>query len=247
MSHTVGPGSQRLGRDPDPLSSLKLLLKSASTQPRAILARWISLSTSTPSTSRAGCSPDRADHRSRSRGADVSGMEAPRPSRPHRRRPPVGGDLRGHGQDRHAERRRREAFFDENRPADADLVDWFRLGHAALCEALRRRPRISSAGHSCLLPPRSHSGPRRQAHETTIHRVDAEVDIWRPSRARTPGSPPTASTNCCRVSPRGDASSLQTPRTDGRRDDRHGRPVARHPRNREVTASAVSAAAPGAD
>ena len=59
-------------------------------------------------------------------------------------------------------------------PADPDLVDWFLSGHAALVEALAG----ASPGLQCwtFLPAPSPLAfwARRQAHETTIHRVDAE-------------------------------------------------------------------------
>jgi uncharacterized protein (TIGR03083 family) len=59
-------------------------------------------------------------------------------------------------------------------PADDDLAEWFAVGHAALVETLR------SAGPdldcTTFLPADSprHFWSRRQAHETAIHRVDAE-------------------------------------------------------------------------
>ena len=59
-------------------------------------------------------------------------------------------------------------------PDDATLVDWFREGHAALVAALRG----ASPDLECwtFLPAPSPLAfwARRQAHETAIHRVDAE-------------------------------------------------------------------------
>ena len=59
-------------------------------------------------------------------------------------------------------------------PADAELLDWFRAGHRSLVDTLRNAqddldcvtflPAASSIEFWC----------RRQAHETAIHRVDAE-------------------------------------------------------------------------
>lgn len=67
-----------------------------------------------------------------------------------------------------------KALFGKDRPQDADLVDWFRTGHAALVEALRAAP----ADLECwtFLPAESPLAfwARRQTHETTIHRVDVE-------------------------------------------------------------------------
>jgi uncharacterized protein (TIGR03083 family) len=60
-------------------------------------------------------------------------------------------------------------------PADAGLLDWFGEGHRALVDALRRAP----ADLDCwtFLPADSplHFWARRQAHETAIHRSDAQA------------------------------------------------------------------------
>jgi uncharacterized protein (TIGR03083 family) len=60
-------------------------------------------------------------------------------------------------------------------PPDAELLDWFREGHAALVGALR----VAQPDLSCwtFLPAPSPLAfwARRQAHETAIHRVDAEL------------------------------------------------------------------------
>jgi uncharacterized protein (TIGR03083 family) len=58
--------------------------------------------------------------------------------------------------------------------ADDELIDWYRAGHAALLDTLATAP----ADLSCFtfLPDATGSRDfwaRRQAHETTIHRVDA--------------------------------------------------------------------------
>jgi uncharacterized protein (TIGR03083 family) len=59
-------------------------------------------------------------------------------------------------------------------PTDERIVEWFSNGHAALCDALRSAP----AGLACwsFLPSPSPLAfwARRQAHETAIHRGDAE-------------------------------------------------------------------------
>jgi uncharacterized protein (TIGR03083 family) len=62
-----------------------------------------------------------------------------------------------------------------SQPPDAGLLDWFRTGHAALVDTLR----TADPGTSCwaFLPAPSAVAfwARRQAHETAIHRVDAEL------------------------------------------------------------------------
>ncbi|MER7756733.1 maleylpyruvate isomerase family mycothiol-dependent enzyme [Kitasatospora sp. NPDC097643] len=60
-------------------------------------------------------------------------------------------------------------------PSDAALLDWFREGHAALVEALTKAP----ADVDCwsFLPAASPLAfwARRQAHETAVHRFDADA------------------------------------------------------------------------
>jgi uncharacterized protein (TIGR03083 family) len=60
-------------------------------------------------------------------------------------------------------------------PPDADLLDWFQVGHAGLVHALT----AADPGMACwtFLPAPSPRAfwARRQAHETAIHRVDAEL------------------------------------------------------------------------
>jgi uncharacterized protein (TIGR03083 family) len=59
-------------------------------------------------------------------------------------------------------------------PDDDELVEWFENGHAALVETLRRAP--DNLECATFLPANSprHFWARRQAHETAIHRVDAQ-------------------------------------------------------------------------
>jgi len=60
-------------------------------------------------------------------------------------------------------------------PPDGQLLDWFREGHATLVDALRAaRPELFCW---TFLPAPSPLAfwARRQAHETAIHRVDAEL------------------------------------------------------------------------
>jgi uncharacterized protein (TIGR03083 family) len=66
--------------------------------------------------------------------------------------------------------------------ADPELLPWFRDGHAGLVAALER----ADAGLRCwtFLPAAEsplHFWARRQAHETHIHRVDAEAAAGWPS------------------------------------------------------------------
>jgi uncharacterized protein (TIGR03083 family) len=67
----------------------------------------------------------------------------------------------------------------EPAPADDELLDWFRAGHDALVTSLREAP----ADLDCwwFLPAASPLAfwARRQAHETTIHRVDADLAAGR--------------------------------------------------------------------
>jgi uncharacterized protein (TIGR03083 family) len=60
-------------------------------------------------------------------------------------------------------------------PADEELLDWFRDGHAALVAALRAAP--DDIDCATFLPADSpwHFWSRRQAHETAMHRADAET------------------------------------------------------------------------
>ncbi len=59
-------------------------------------------------------------------------------------------------------------------PVDADLVAWFRDGHRALVEALASAPADLDTWTFLDAPTPLAFWARRQAHETAIHRVDAE-------------------------------------------------------------------------
>jgi uncharacterized protein (TIGR03083 family) len=59
-------------------------------------------------------------------------------------------------------------------PPDGQLLDWFREGHAALVDALRAAPADISCWTFLPAPSPLAFWARRQAHETAIHRVDAE-------------------------------------------------------------------------
>jgi uncharacterized protein (TIGR03083 family) len=59
-------------------------------------------------------------------------------------------------------------------PSDAGLVDWFREGHQALVHALQSAPHDLSCFAFLPAPSPLAFWARRQAHETGIHRADAE-------------------------------------------------------------------------
>jgi uncharacterized protein (TIGR03083 family) len=60
-------------------------------------------------------------------------------------------------------------------PNDADLVDWFRTGHGLLVDALMSAPADLETWTFLEAPTPLAFWARRQAHETAIHRVDAET------------------------------------------------------------------------
>jgi uncharacterized protein (TIGR03083 family) len=64
-------------------------------------------------------------------------------------------------------------------PPDAQLLDWFREGHAALVDALRAAPADLQCWTFLPAPSPLAFWARRQAHETAIHRVDAELAAGR--------------------------------------------------------------------
>lgn len=67
-------------------------------------------------------------------------------------------------------------------PADSDLVEWFTEGHAALIGALRSASPDLACWSFLAAPSPLAMWSRRQAHETTIHRVDAELAAgWEPT------------------------------------------------------------------
>ncbi|MBA0125963.1 maleylpyruvate isomerase family mycothiol-dependent enzyme [Haloechinothrix sp. YIM 98757] len=59
-------------------------------------------------------------------------------------------------------------------PADAELIDWFRRGHTDLLKALRNAPEDLRCWAFLTAPTPLAFWARRQAHETTVHRVDVE-------------------------------------------------------------------------
>jgi uncharacterized protein (TIGR03083 family) len=60
-------------------------------------------------------------------------------------------------------------------PPDADLMGWFRAGHAALVSTLRAADPERQFWAPVPGPSGRAAWSRRQAHETAIHRVDAEL------------------------------------------------------------------------
>ena len=60
-------------------------------------------------------------------------------------------------------------------PSDAALVDWFRAGHQTLVHALESAPPDLSCFTFLPAPSPLAFWARRQAHETGIHRADAEA------------------------------------------------------------------------
>jgi uncharacterized protein (TIGR03083 family) len=60
-------------------------------------------------------------------------------------------------------------------PADQDLAPWFRAGHTLLVDALRSAPDDLDCWAFLRAASPFEFWSRRQLHETTIHRVDAEL------------------------------------------------------------------------
>ena len=60
-------------------------------------------------------------------------------------------------------------------PSDDQLLPWFRAGHQALVDALRAAPDDLACWAFLAAPSPKAMWARRQAHETTIHCVDAEL------------------------------------------------------------------------
>jgi uncharacterized protein (TIGR03083 family) len=74
-------------------------------------------------------------------------------------------------------------------PGDADLVDWFVAGHRALVDALAAAPADLECWSFVPAPSPLASWARRQAHETAVHRIDAEQAA---GRVGAPFTPPFA-------------------------------------------------------
>lgn len=74
-------------------------------------------------------------------------------------------------------------------PPDDELLDWFADGVGALVAALTEAPASLACWTFLVAPSPLVMWSRRQAHETTVHRVDAELAAGRPL---TPVSPTLA-------------------------------------------------------
>lgn len=68
----------------------------------------------------------------------------------------------------------RDAIVDGCPQDDAELRGWFRTGHAALVDTLLAADPASCCYHFLTAPSGTVFWARRQAHETAIHRADAE-------------------------------------------------------------------------
>lgn len=66
-----------------------------------------------------------------------------------------------------------EAFFDA--PGDAGLLAWFRAGHTALADAIEAADPDLDCYAFLAAPSPRRFWARRQAHETAVHRVDAQL------------------------------------------------------------------------
>lgn len=73
--------------------------------------------------------------------------------------------------------------------ADADLLGWFRAGHAALVETLASADPAVRCATFMPAPSPLAFWTRRQAHETAIHRADAELAVG-PADGPVPEYPP---------------------------------------------------------
>ncbi|HJP74912.1 MAG TPA: maleylpyruvate isomerase family mycothiol-dependent enzyme [Pseudonocardiaceae bacterium] len=76
----------------------------------------------------------------------------------------------------------RGIMTDTTTPADGEIVDWFRTGHRDLVETLEAAPADLDCFTFLPAPSALAFWARRQAHETAVHRVDAEQAAGRPSR-----------------------------------------------------------------
>ncbi|MDJ0342901.1 maleylpyruvate isomerase family mycothiol-dependent enzyme [Streptomyces sp. H10-C2] len=64
-------------------------------------------------------------------------------------------------------------------PDDGSLLDWYRESHARLVDALTAAPADLRCWHFFSAPSSLEFWARRQAHETAVHRVDAETALGR--------------------------------------------------------------------
>ncbi|SEO52628.1 maleylpyruvate isomerase family mycothiol-dependent enzyme [Actinacidiphila rubida] len=73
-----------------------------------------------------------------------------------------------------AERRTAPVEWDESAPGDAALLDWYRALHSGLADTLAGAPADTDCWTFLPAPSPLAFWARRQAHETTIHRIDAQ-------------------------------------------------------------------------
>ena len=127
--------------------------------------------------------------------AHVPGVGGARPRAPHGRRAPLGHRLR-----RRRPHRGGRCGLDEvvgTWPDDAELADWLRQGAPRWSPRSPPRPPTCECWTFLPAPSPLAMWARRQAHETAIHRVDAELAAGaRGQSVRAAPSPPTASTSC---------------------------------------------------
>ncbi len=71
-------------------------------------------------------------------------------------------------------------------PSDAEVVEWFEQGHAALVAALSKADPDVACWTFLRAPSPLAMWARRQAHETAVHRVDAELAAGGPLSALSP-------------------------------------------------------------
>lgn len=69
------------------------------------------------------------------------------------------------------------ARMEEDAPEDGVLLSWFREGHARLVDGLAAAPPDLDCWYFLPAPSPLAFWARRQAHETTVHRVDAEAAL----------------------------------------------------------------------
>ena len=159
---------------------------------------------------------------------DVPGLDGARPRPAPGRRAPLGHRLRRRRAHRGLGRRVRRGR--RHLARRRDLVDWLRQGRARWSTRSPAAPAdLDVLDASCPHPRRCAMWARRQAHETAIHRVDAE--LARRSAARS--VPPAFAADGIdelrdRASSRGAApSSARTSRSAAQRAvHRHGRGLA---------------------
>ncbi len=116
-------------------------------------------------------------------------MARTRPAHPHRPGPPLGRGARGLRQ----RRTTRPGPDRQGRlpPSEDALLDWFRQGHADLVHTLTRAAPDTDCFAFLPAPSPLAFWARRQTHETTIHRIDAQSAL--PGRPRPdPVDPPLA-------------------------------------------------------